>query len=92
MKKKLAFLLMFATLGLGLVACGDKKVSVELTACGDTKIKLVKAVQEVTDLGVKDAKEIVDNVPSIVVEDVSEEEAEAIKEKLEAASGTVTIK
>lgn len=92
MKKKLALLLMFATLGLGLVACGDKKVSVELTACGDTKIKLVKAVQEVTDLGVKDAKEIVDNVPSIVVEDVSEEEAEAIKEKLEAASGTVTIK
>ena len=57
--------------------------NVELTAAGDSKIKVVKAVKEVTGLGLKEAKEIVDNAPKVVKEGLSKEDAEALKEKLE---------
>ncbi|RLA96522.1 MAG: 50S ribosomal protein L7/L12 [Deltaproteobacteria bacterium] len=63
-----------------------------LTSYGEKKIQVIKAVREVTDLGLKEAKELVENVPKPVKEKVSKEEAEKIKEKLEAAGGTVEIK
>ena len=63
-----------------------------LTSYGDKKIQVIKAVREVTDLGLKEAKELVENVPKPIKEKVSKEVAEKIKEKIEAAGGTVEIK
>ena len=55
---------------------------VELTEVGSEKIKVIKAVREVTGLGLKEAKEVVDNAPKVLKEQVSKEEAEEIKTKL----------
>lgn len=66
--------------------------NVILTAVGDQKIQVIKAVRELTTLGLKEAKEAVENVPMTVAEAVSKEEAGKAKEKLEAAGGTVEIK
>ena len=66
--------------------------NVELTAAGDSKIKVVKAVKEVTGLGLKEAKEIVDNAPKVVKEGLSKEDAEALKEKLEELGASVELK
>ena len=63
-----------------------------LTAIGDKKIQVIKAVREVTSLGLKEAKELVEGVPKAVKEAVSKEEAEAVKKKLEEAGATVEIK
>ncbi|MBE3585259.1 50S ribosomal protein L7/L12 [Desulfofundulus thermocisternus] len=63
-----------------------------LTAVGDKKINVIKVVREITGLGLKEAKEVVDNVPKPVKEKVSKEEAEAIKAKLEEQGATVEIK
>lgn len=63
-----------------------------LTGYGDKKIQVIKAVREVTDLGLKEAKELVEGVPKPIKEKVSKEEAMKIKEKIEAAGGTVEIK
>ncbi len=63
-----------------------------LTSYGDKKIQVIKAVREVTDLGLKEAKELVEGVPKPIKEKVSKEEAMKIKEKIEAAGGTVEIK
>lgn len=63
-----------------------------LQSFGAKKIQVIKAVREVTDLGLKEAKELVDNLPKPVKEKVSKEEAEKIKEKIEAAGGQVEIK
>lgn len=63
-----------------------------LAAVGDKKINVIKVVREVTGLGLKEAKELVDNAPKPVKEKVNKEEAEAIKEKLEEAGATVEIK
>jgi len=63
-----------------------------LTGYGDKKIQVIKAVREVTDLGLKEAKELVESVPKPIKEKVSKEEAMKIKEKIEAAGGTVEIK
>ncbi len=65
---------------------------VELTESGDEKVKAIKAVREITGLGLKDSKDLVDKVPSVIKEGVSEDEANSIKEKLEAVGGTVTLK
>ena len=65
---------------------------VELTESGDQKIKAIKAIREITGLGLKDSKGLVDNVPSIIKEGVSKDEAEDIKSKLEAVGGVVTLK
>lgn len=95
MKKKLGCGLIVAMMVLGLGACsgsGKTTYAVELTERGDTPIKLIKTVMEITGLGLKEAKEIADNVPSIVVEGLSEEEAKAVVEQLEAAGGTAVIK
>ena len=65
---------------------------VELTEAGDQKVKVIKVVREITGLGLKEAKEVVDGAPKVIKEAASKEEAEEIKAKLEAASATVEIK
>ena len=65
---------------------------VELTESGDQKVKAIKAIRDITGLGLKDAKGLVDKVPSIIKEGASEDEANKIKEQLEAVGGTVTLK
>ncbi len=69
-----------------------QEFDVILTSFGDKKIQVIKAVREVTDLGLKEAKELVEGAPKPIKEGVSREEAEKIKEKIEAAGGTVEIK
>ncbi|MDN2452697.1 50S ribosomal protein L7/L12 [Lactobacillus sp. UCMA15818] len=78
--------------GAGEAAAEKDSFDVELTESGDQKIKAIKAVREITGLGLKDAKGVVDGVPSIVKEGVSKDEAEEIKTKLEAVGGVVTLK
>lgn len=65
---------------------------VELTAVGDNKIKVIKVVREITGLGLKEAKEIVDGAPKVLKEALPKEEAEAAKAKLEEVGATITIK
>jgi len=66
---------------------------VELTEAGSTKIAVIKAIREINpDLGLKDAKDLVDAAPKIIKEGVKKEEAEAIKAKIEEAGGKVTLK
>jgi len=65
---------------------------VELTAVGSEKIKVIKVVREVTGLGLKEAKEVVDGAPKLVKEAVSKEDAESIKAKFAEVGATVTIK
>lgn len=65
---------------------------VVLTNVGETKMNVIKAVKEITGLGLKESKEIVDNVPKAIKEGVSETEAEEIKKKLEEAGATVEVK
>ncbi len=65
---------------------------VELTDVGSGKINVIKAVREITGLGLKEAKDLVDGAPGPVKEDASKEEAEEIKKKLEEAGATVTLK
>ncbi len=65
---------------------------VVLTACGANKIQVIKEVRAVTNLGLKEAKEAVENVPTTLKEAVSKAEAEEIKKKLEAQGATVEVK
>ncbi len=65
---------------------------VVLTAAGDKKINVIKVVREITGLGLKDAKDLVDNAPKAVKEGVSKAEAEEIKTKLEEAGASVELK
>jgi large subunit ribosomal protein L7/L12 len=65
---------------------------VELSAAGANKIAVIKAVRTVTDLGLKEAKDLVDGAPKMVKEGVKKEEAGKIKKELEAAGATVTLK
>ena len=65
---------------------------VELIAPGDSKINVIKAVKEVTGLGLKDAKDMVDGAPKVVKEKVPKEEAEELKKKLEEAGATVELR
>ncbi len=64
---------------------------VMLTAVGDKKIQVIKVVRAVTNLGLKEAKEVVDNVPGKVREGVSKEDAESIKKQLEEVGAVVEI-
>ncbi len=66
--------------------------TVSLDAAGDKKIQVIKVVRAVTGLGLKEAKELVDNAPSNVKEDVNKDEAEQIKAQLEEAGGVVSVK
>ena len=65
---------------------------VELTEVGAEKIKVIKVVREITGLGLKEAKEVVDNAPKLVKEGASKEEANSIKEKLEEIGAKITLK
>ena len=65
---------------------------VELTEIGPNKVKVIKVVREATGLGLKEAKEVVDNAPKIVKEQVSKAEADELKAKLEEQGAKVTLK
>ena len=65
---------------------------VVLTACGPNKIQVIKEVRAVTNLGLKEAKEAVENVPTTLKEAISKAEAEEVKKKLEAQGATVEVK
>lgn len=65
---------------------------VELTEVGAEKIKVIKTVREITGLGLKEAKEVVDGAPKVLKEGVAKEEAESIKAKLEEVGAKVTLK
>lgn len=66
--------------------------TVVLSAVGEKKINVIKAVREVTNLGLKEAKDLVEGAPKAVKESVSKEEADTIKKKFEEAGATVEIK
>jgi large subunit ribosomal protein L7/L12 len=65
---------------------------VEVTAVGDQKINVIKAVREVTGLGLKEAKDLVDAAPKVIKEKAPKADAEEMKKKLEAVGATVTLK
>ena len=71
---------------------GPSSFNVVLAAVGPKKIEVIKAVREITGLPLKEAKELVDNAPKAIKEDVSQDEANAIKSKLEEAGATVELK
>ena len=79
-------------------AAGDAAVEektefdVELTSIGDKKINVIKAVRELTQLGLKEAKGLVDGAPTVIKEALPKEEADGMKSKLEEAGATVTLK
>jgi len=66
--------------------------TVELTASGESKINVIKVIREVTEKGLKEAKDLVDGAPKVVKEGISKEEAETIKKKLEDAGGKAVLK
>ena len=76
------------------VGSGEEKTEfdVVLTAAGDKKIQVIKEVRAITGLGLKDAKDLVEGAPKPVKEGVKKEEADEIKQKIEAAGGAVEIK
>ena len=78
--------------GEAAAAAEKTEFDVELTSAGSSKINVIKVVREITGLGLKEAKAKVDEAPSVIKEAASKEDAEAIKEKLEAAGATVTLK
>ena len=82
-----------AAAGAGGDAAEEKtEFDVELTEVGAAKVKVIKVVREITGLGLKEAKAVVDGAPKVVKEAVSKEEAEEIKTKLEEQGAKVTIK
>nr|WP_330390976.1 50S ribosomal protein L7/L12 [Anaerostipes sp. 494a] len=78
--------------GAGEAAEEKDEFDVELTEVGGAKVKVIKAVREITGLGLKEAKELVDGAPKVVKEAVSKAEAEDIKTKLEEQGAKVTLK
>ncbi len=83
-----------AAAGAGDAAAEEEKTEfdVELTEVGPNKVKVIKVVREVTGLGLKEAKDVVDGAPKVVKEGASKEEADDIKAKLEAEGAKVTLK
>ena len=75
-------------------AAGEEKTEfdVELTEVGAEKVKVIKVVREQTGLGLKEAKDLVDNAPKMIKEGASKDEAEAIKKSLEEVGAKVTLK
>jgi large subunit ribosomal protein L7/L12 len=79
--------------GAAAAAAEEKtEFAVHLTAAGDKKINVIKVVREVTSLGLKEAKDLVDGAPKVVKEGVTKEEAASIKKKFEEVGATVEIK
>ena len=82
-----------AAAGAGAAAAEEKdEFDVELTEVGPNKVKVIKVVREATVLGLKEAKDLVDNAPKTLKEGASKAEAEEIKTKLEAEGAKVTLK
>ena len=79
--------------GDGAAAAEEKdEFDVELVSAGSSKVKVIKVVREITGLGLKEAKELVDNAPKVVKEGASKAEAEEIKAKLEEQGAEVNLK
>lgn len=78
--------------GAGAAEVEQSEFDVILTGAGASKINVIKAVREITGLGLKEAKELVDNAPKPLKEKVAKEEAEAVKAKLEEAGASVEVK
>ncbi|MFA5052604.1 MAG: 50S ribosomal protein L7/L12 [Parcubacteria group bacterium] len=82
----------FAGAGAGAAAAEEKDSwNVMLTAAGDQKINVIKVVKEVTGLGLKEAKDLVDGAPKVVKEGLKKEDAEALKAQLTEAGATVEL-
>ena len=90
-----------AAAGVAVVAAGGAaaeaaeektEFDVELTEVGPNKVKVIKVVRELTGLGLKEAKDVVDGAPKVIKEGASKEEADDIKAKLEAEGAKVTLK
>lgn len=82
-----------APAGAGEAVVEEKtEFDIELTNAGGSKINVIKAVREITGLGLKDAKDLVDAAPKVVKEKATKEEAENIKKKLEEAGAAVVVK
>ena len=82
-----------AAAGAGAAAEEEKtEFDVELTEVGPNKVKVIKVVREVTGLGLKEAKDVVDGAPKVLKQGASKEEAEDIKTKLEAEGAKITLK
>lgn len=78
--------------GEGAAAEEQTEFTVTLTAVGDKKINVIKAVREVTSLGLKEAKDLVESAPAAIKESVSKEEADEIRSKFEEAGAQVEVK
>ena len=76
----------------GDAAAEKSEFDVELTDAGSAKVKVIKVVKDITGLGLKDAKGLVDGAPSVIKEGVAKEEAEDMKAKLEEVGAKVTLK
>ena len=76
----------------GAAAEEKSEFDVELTEAGPNKVKVIKVVREITGLGLKEAKDVVDGAPKVLKEAASKEEAEDIQKKLEAEGAKVTLK
>ena len=88
-----------AVAGVGPAAGGEAEAAAEptefdviLTGFGDKKIQVIKAVRELTSLGLKEAKELVESAPKPIKEGVAKEDAEEVKKKIEEAGGTAEVK
>lgn len=82
-----------AAAGADAAGAAEKdEFDVELVAAGASKVKVIKVVREVTGLGLKEAKDLVDGAPKVVKEALSKDEAEALKAKLEAEGAEVVLK
>ena len=82
-----------AAVGDGAAAAEEKdEFDVELVSAGASKVKVIKVVREVTGLGLKEAKELVDGAPKVIKEGISKAEAEELKAKLEAEGAEVNMK
>ena len=83
-----------AAAGAGAAEAAEEKdeFDVELTEVGPNKVKVIKVVREVTGLGLKEAKEVVDGAPKVIKEAASKADAEELKTKLEAEGAKVTLK
>lgn len=81
-----------AMVGGAEAAAGPSEVDVILTSAGAKKIGVIKVVREITGLGLKEAKELVDGAPKVIKEGASKAEAEDIKAKLEEQGAKVTLK
>ena len=85
-------MMMAAAAAPAAAAVEKTEFAVELTAAGDKKIQVIKVVRELTGLGLKEAKELVDGAPKVVKDGVSKADAEAMQKKLETEGAKVTLK